>query len=78
MNNTAVKPELDPSSPSFNATEFFCCDLMQEAATTDKKCFCNINDFVMENPTLAANTTILLSVCNIIDFSLTSLDDFCA
>ncbi|CAO2819792.1 unnamed protein product [Amaranthus hypochondriacus] len=78
VNNTALKPELDPVSSSFNVTEFLCCDLMQAAATTDKKCFCHINDFVMENPTVAANTTIILSACNIIDFSDISLDDFCA
>lgn len=77
-NNSMSKPELDPSSPSFNVTEFLCCDLMQQAAVNDKKCFCNINTFVKENPSEAANTTVVLSICKIVEDSVASLNSFCA
>ncbi|XP_056687581.1 uncharacterized protein [Spinacia oleracea] len=76
VNVSESEPQFDPSSPMFNATELLCCPLIQKAARIEKQCFCSVNTFIEKNPTLAKNTTDILSICSIAD-SAASLIDLC-
>uniref|UniRef100_A0A803MCS4 Bifunctional inhibitor/plant lipid transfer protein/seed storage helical domain-containing protein n=1 Tax=Chenopodium quinoa TaxID=63459 RepID=A0A803MCS4_CHEQI len=76
LNRSELEPTLNPDSPAFNVTEFFCCPLMQQAARTEKQCFCAINTVIQDNPDSATNITLVLSACNIAS-STASLNNFC-
>ncbi|XP_021743950.1 cysteine-rich receptor-like protein kinase 10 isoform X2 [Chenopodium quinoa] len=75
-NLNSTEPQFDKSSPSFNITEFICCDLLRQSAVNEKQCFCNVNTFITENPSFAPNVTLVLGACGIAD-SVASLNAFC-
>ncbi|CAO2827295.1 unnamed protein product [Amaranthus hypochondriacus] len=74
VNKSETVLQLDPSSSSFNATEFFCCPLMQQIATAEKHCFCSVDSLIQQDPSLEFNFTQIFTLCSITP-SLAS--DFC-
>ncbi|KAL2925945.1 DnaJ-like protein subfamily C GRV2, partial [Bienertia sinuspersici] len=61
VNTSATDPNFDPTSPSFNMSEFLCCPLIHETAIVEKECFCTVNTFIQQFPVQAANVSFLLT-----------------
>ncbi|KNA06392.1 hypothetical protein SOVF_181500 [Spinacia oleracea] len=76
INNSRSMPQFDPLSGSFNVTEFYCCSLIQEIASTETPCFCNMNTYLHQFPTMANSVFQIFTTCGIVT-SLPALDRFC-
>ncbi|XP_021738099.1 uncharacterized protein LOC110704596 [Chenopodium quinoa] len=76
VNNSQSLPQYDPLSASFNMTDFFCCSLIQETASTEKPCFCSISSYLNQNPAVSPSFVQIFTTCGVVT-SIPALDDFC-
>ncbi|XP_021738090.1 uncharacterized protein LOC110704586 [Chenopodium quinoa] len=76
INNSQSLPQYDPLSASFNETDYACCSLIQETASTEKPCFCSISSYLNQSPAVSTNFVQILTTCGIAT-SIPALDDFC-